>query len=104
MPITIRTVKASMIKGYTLETKLVWRGFWIWRTARTVNALIEHRRTTYLVEQAFKPTAPARIVTVNETATVHTFEDDEIAAAIHTLAHSNAQLAHNELYPDYQQD
>ena len=99
MAITIRTVKASMIKGYTLETKLVWRGFWIWRTARTVNVLIEHRRTTYLVED-IKPSVPTRIVTVNETATVHTFEDSEIAAAIHTLAHSNAQLAHNELYPD----
>lgn len=104
MPALIRTIKASTVRGYTLETRRVWRGWWLWRTARTVNALIEHRRTTYAEESMWRKGYEQTITTVNESAIVHTFEDSDIAAAIHTLAHHNAQLTNNELYSNYQHD
>lgn len=102
MPILTRNIKASTVRGYTLETRTASRGWWIFKTLRTVSALIEHRRTTYLIEQAFKPTEPGKIITLNESATVAIFEDSEAIAAIHTLAHYNAQIQDNAMYPDYQ--
>ena len=102
MPILTRNIKASTVRGYTLETRTASRGFWIFKTLRTVQVLIEHRRTTYLVEQAFKPTEPGKIVSVNESVGVHVFEDSEAIEAVHTLAHYNAQVTDNELYSSYQ--
>ena len=102
MPILTKHIKASTVRGYTLEARTASRGFWIFKELRTVQVLIEHRRTTYLVEEAFKPTAPGKIYTVNESAAVATFEDDEAIAAIHTLAHYNAAIDNNAMYSSYQ--
>ncbi|MBL4909045.1 MAG: hypothetical protein JKX78_03640 [Alteromonadaceae bacterium] len=87
-----------------METRTASRGFWIFKELRTVSVMIEHRRTTYLIEEAFKPTAPGKIITLNESAIVATFEDSEAIAAIHTLAHYNAQIHDNAMYTHYQQD
>lgn len=102
MPILTRNIKASTVRGYTLETRTASRGWWIFKTLRTVSVLIEHRRTTYLIEEAFKPTAPGKIITLNESAAVLTFEDSEAIAAVHTLAHYNAQIDDNAAYSSYQ--
>lgn len=104
MPILTKNIKASTVRGYTLEPRTASRGWWIFKTLRTVQVLIEHRRTTYLEEEAFKPTKAGRIYTVNESAAVMTFEDHEAINAIHTLAHHNAQIADNAMYSSYQQD
>lgn len=102
MPILTRNIKASTVRGYTMETRTASRGWWLFKTLRTVQVLIEHRRTTYLIEEKFKPTAAGRIVTVNESAAIATFEDSEAIAAIHTLAHYNAQVHDNAMYSSYQ--
>lgn len=104
MAILVKHVKASTVRGYTLETRRISRGFWIFKEWRTVAVLVEHRRNTYLVEQAFKPTEAGKIITVNESVGIHTFEDSDAIAALHTLAHYNAQIADNIAYTNYQHD
>ena len=102
MPILTKHIKASTVRGYTLEGRTASRGWWIFKTLRTVQVLIEHRRTTYLIEEAFKPTKAGKVYTVNESAAVLTFEDHEAIDALHTLAHHNAAIDNNQMYSSYQ--